>query len=234
MRLEHAPQSLMGIVCSGFERGGDLRRVVRVVVKDPDACDFALEFEASVRSGKGGQGAAHDLRVKAKDIHQGDDGQGVQDIVFAHDAESDRAAFPAFSDKGVGGAPKLIVDSVRKAVVGGGVRAEGDDIAAESPDKLFDMIDPAVDDQKAVSGKDLGKSSEGMADIVDVFEEVHMILLDVEDDADARKKAQKGVGVLAGFRHKIVGPADADISPDGFQDPADGQGGVGIRSQKHF
>ncbi len=55
-----------------------------------------------------------------------------------------------------------------------------------------------------------------MTDILKIFEEVHVVLLNVQDNANAREKAQKGVGVLACLGHEIVGFADADIAADGL------------------
>ena len=50
---------------------------------------------------------------------------------------------------------------------------------------------PLIDDQKAVLGKDLGKSSERLADIVDILKEVQMILFNVQNDAEAGEESSK-------------------------------------------
>lgn len=111
--------------------------------------------------------------------------------MLADNAKSDSAALLTFFDKGVGGAPKLVVGGVGKAVVRGGICSEGDDPAGKPAGELFDAVDSLVDDQKAVLGKDLGKSSERLADIVDILKEVQMILFNVQNDAEAGKKLKK-------------------------------------------
>lgn len=47
----------------------------------------------------------------------------------------------------------------------------------------------AVDDEDAVLGKLLGEETEGVTDVIDILEEVQMIRVDVQDDADCREKA---------------------------------------------
>ncbi len=89
------------------------------------------------------------------------------------------------------------------------------------------MVNLAVDDQTPVIRKEFGKPSKRVTDILNILKEVHMVLLNVQDNADVREKAQKGVGVLACLRHEIVGLADTDIA-------ADGQGRVGVCRQQHF
>ena len=57
---------------------------------------------------------------------------------------------------------------------------------------------------------------EGVSDVVNVLEEIHVILFHVKDNADFGIKAQKAVGVLAGLRQEIAGMADADIAVYGL------------------
>ena len=69
-------------------------------------------------------------------------------------------------------------------------------------------------------------------DVIQVFEEVQMIFLDVQDDADLREEREKTVGVFAGFRNKVFRTSDTDIAADLFQDTAHGDRGIQIRLQK--
>ena len=79
--------------------------------------------------------------------------------MFTHDTEADGAAAASLSDKGVGGASKLIVDGISKTVVCRCVCAEGDDPAAKSLNDLFYVVDIPVDDQAAVIRKEWRISS---------------------------------------------------------------------------
>ena len=132
------------------------------------------------------------------------------------DAKVYRAAVFAFFHEGVGGAPERIIAGADIAVVGIGAGAKRYDAAAKPLGELFNMVNLAVDDQTPVIRKEFGKPSKRVTDILNILKEVHMVLLNVQDNADVREKAQKGVGVLACLRHEIVGLADTDIAADGL------------------
>ncbi len=67
----------------GAKHRGDFDRMMRIVVDDGDAVDFAGLGEPAVDSGEAGQGAAHHRVVDAHLAGDGDRGQGIQDVVLA-------------------------------------------------------------------------------------------------------------------------------------------------------
>ena len=46
-----------------------------------------------------------------------------------------------------------------------------------------------IDDQGSVCGKQLGKSAEGMTDIINILKKVQMVSINVQDHTDLREKA---------------------------------------------
>ena len=61
-----------------------------------------------------------------------------------------------------------------------------------------------IDDQGSVCGKQLGKSAEGMTDIVNILKEIQMVCIHIQDNTDLREKAQKAVCVFAGLSDKKI------------------------------
>ena len=48
-----------------------------------------------------------------------------------------------------------------------------------------------IDDQGSVCGKQLGKSAEGMTDIINILKKVQMVSINVQDHTDLREKLKK-------------------------------------------
>ena len=65
-----------------------------------------------------------------------------------------------------------------------------------------------------------------MTDIVNVFKEIQMIGIHVQDDADLREEASKAVGVFAGFGDECAGMSQAQVTTDRRQDTADRDGRI--------
>ena len=70
-----------------------------------------------------------------------------------------------------------------------------------------------------------------MMPMPEILEEIEVIGVDVQYDADAREHIQETVRVLTCLRGKIFTVSDPDISSDAVEDTADGKGG--IRSGRH-
>ena len=97
-----------------------------------------------------------------------------------------------------------------------------DDPAGEAFGQFLIILDIRVEDQSALRREKLGKSTEGIADFMDVFEKIQVIFFYIKDDPDGGSKLQKAVGVLAGFGDEVGRLTDPDVPPDGGQDPSDG------------
>ena len=55
-----------------------------------------------------------------------------------------------------------------------------------------------VDDQSAICREQRGKLMEGVADIINIFEEIHMVFFYVQDNSNLWKEMQKAISVFAG------------------------------------
>ena len=105
--------------------------------------------------------------------------------------------------------------------------------AAGKPFVYFLIIrNVSVDYERAVFRQQFCELAEGVADIFQIFKEFQMIFLDVKDHADLWEEMKETVRVLACFRDKSSGMADADISSDCFQDSAHGDCGIQISCQQ--
>ena len=78
------------------------------------------------------------------------------------------------------------------------------------------MADLSIDNQSAVIRKKLRKGMERIADVVNIFKEVHMVFLDIQDDTDLREEVMVAVCIFTGFCDKDLGAADTDIAVDGL------------------
>ena len=61
---------------------------------------------------------------------------------------------------------------------------------------------------------------------MDVPRKIQVILFTLRIRPIFREKAEKAVGIFAGFRYKISGFPDPDIATEWIRDAADGQCGV--------
>ena len=55
---------------------------------------------------------------------------------------------------------------------------------------------------------------EGVADIINIFEEIHMVFFYVQDNSNLWKEMQKAISVFAGFCDKYIRASHTDIAAD--------------------
>ena len=67
---------------------------------------------------------------------------------------------------------------------------------------------------------------EGTADVRKILEEIEVVGVDVQNDADARIKREETVRVFAGLSHEIFGLSHADVAADAVVDAADRDGRI--------
>ncbi len=182
------------------------------------------------RSGTKRRGGRFDGNVKQ--VCQRDGGHCIIDIVFAGNAQREYVFFSASPHKMERGTTRRIIGDACRMVVTAGRRAVSDNPAGKPFGDLFETVNVAAYDQRAVSGQELCKTVEGAADIMNIFKEIQMILFYIKDDADFREKTQETVGILTGFRDKIFGRTHTDIAADRFIDTADGKCRIGLVLQK--
>ena len=109
----------------------------------------------------------------------------------------------------------------------------GDHIAGKVADDLFVSGRVCINDQSSVSRKKLGKTAEGMTDIINILKKVQMIGIYVQDNTYFWKKAQEAVGIFAGFCDKGFRFAYTDIASDGRENAAHTDGRIAVSLQEN-
>ena len=87
------------------------------------------------------------------------------------------------------GMSKFIISNAVSSVISFFFQAVGDDPARKVPDDLFVFRSICIDDQCTVCRKKFCESAEGMTNIINILEEIQMICVDIQDDADLWKEA---------------------------------------------
>ena len=110
----------------------------------------------------------------------------------------------------------------------------GNDFAGKILCDFFIIRDLTVDDQCSVSRKLLGKQAERMPDIIQIFEEIKMICINIQDDTDFGEKAQETIRIFTGFCNKSFRSTYTDISMDSRKDSAYRNSRIGIGFQENM
>ena len=168
------------------------------------------------------------FRRYARKTAGGDRRERVRYVVDAGDAEREAADVSAAFDAAEGGAAVLVERHVFRAVIRILRITEGDDAAGESFRHRLKLIAGRVDNERAVLRDERRETVEGRSDVVEVLEEIQMVGVDVENDGDVREKAEETVRILAGFRDKIRGGADARRTADRGKNAADQDRRIGL------
>ena len=82
-----------------------------------------------------------------------------------------------------------IVCNIRRCIICFVFESVSDNFARQIFDDVLIMRGVAVDDQSTVSREFFCEQTERMTDIVNVFKEIQMIGVHVQDDADLREEA---------------------------------------------
>ena len=126
----------------------------------------------------------------------------------------------AFLYKIKASASELIVGDIL-SLIRSGIDAKGHDTAGKTVRDLGKVRDSGIDDKSTVCRELFGKETEGAADIIEILKEVKVICINVQDNSLFRIQRKEAVRIFTGFRDKIVGMADPDVSPDRRKNAAD-------------
>ena len=83
------------------------------------------------------------------------------------------------------------------------------------------MIDISINNKYTVFIELFGKKTERTADIIQIFKEVQMIGIYIENKFNARIEFKKTVGIFTSFCNKVLRSSDTDIAVDIFEDASD-------------
>ena len=234
MGLEDAPDLFVGIMKRCPERRLNLLGMMSIVINDGHTVQHALLLKAAVGSGELPECLRGNVHGNMVPLCHGDGRQGIQHVVLSGGSQGNAALLLPLYIEVIGGAAELIIGDIVRGIVEAVVMAVGHDLCGESLHDLLVFRNLAADDDSAVIRRIAGKEAEGMTDIRQILEEIQMVRLHVQDDRHRREKAQEAVGVLAGFHHKVLRPAHADIAADGIQHSAERNRRVTLRGHENL
>ena len=202
VRLEGDDQPpLAGHLAGGPQRGGELGRVVGVVVVDPHARRDALELEPATGTTEAGQSGGELVEGQAEPQADGERRGGVAHVVLARDLQPQpthpSAAVDDLGLRQVPVEPQLLDAQV--GVVGGAVRDDLDTLGRGSGSQPAGAGVVGAGDQEALRVKGFGKSDEGSLDRCLVGVVVEVVRLDVGDDGGERRQQQERAVALVGL-----------------------------------
>ena len=165
--------------------------MMRVIVDHLCSVAGALVLETAVGSAEGRKAFVDGVFRQLQFIGQCDGSQCIGNIVESRNHQRVVAAQFAAADAVEGRVIQLIVGNVGSSIVSGSLvfQCVGDNLTAKTFGHVIVFRCIGIDDQHAVGREQTGKLAERVADVVDILEEVEMIRIHVEDDADFREEA---------------------------------------------
>ena len=189
--------------------------MVGIIVHDMESVDISFVLESAVCALKGKQPL---LDLFHRDVQKrcGSNGsQRIGHIVKPIDREPDVPCLAAFHQKFERNVALVIVPDIGCAEISVCIVEVIDEhVAVKICQNLIEMADLSIDNQSTVPRQKFGKGVERFPNVVNVFKKVHVIFLDVQNQADLREKMVIAVCVLARFGNKNLGAANPDITVD--------------------
>ena len=228
MRLhdgDHPARAAIGLA-RGAQDGGDLDRVMAVIVDHRDAVRLAGLGEAPLDAGEAAERTADGLVGQAHLLGDGDGGQRVLHVVLAEHRQAqvdDGARFVgrAVLDRDVEVGAAAVEPEVDGAHVGVGADAVGDDAAVgDARDQRLHLGMVGAQHGEAVERDVLDEAHEGVAQRVEGAVVVEMLGIDVGDDGDDGRQAQEGAVRFVGLDHHPVAAAQPGVGAVGVDDAA--------------
>ena len=119
--------------------------------------------------------------------------------MYSRNTEGAGAKSLSFMAYSKGGMAKLVIGNIRSCIICLMLQTLGKYLAGQSFCDFFVLRCICVDNESSVLRKKLCKFAERAADIFNILEEIQMIRINIQDNADLREKAQKAVCILTGF-----------------------------------
>ena len=120
-------------------------------------------------------------------------------------------------ERGMG---KFIKCDVRSIIVAFPLLAVSDNTAWKSIRDFLHIRNFTINDQSSIFRKKLREKTEGMTDIIEIFKEVEMIGVNIQDNTDLRIKMKKTVCVFTCLCQEYLRISDTNISIDRLQNTA--------------
>ena len=195
------------------EGDGNLRRMMRIVVHDPDAALLALGLEASLRTVELGECITNRRERHAREARNSDAGECVEDVVAPRNIEQHAPHLrPAFMNgKRDHRAARL---DVRCTVVRLMVDGVGNDLMrCLACDIAQDFVFKA-EHRRPVCIHLLDELTERRDDLLHRAVVIHVVVLDVGHHSDMRAQLEEGAVALVGLRDEVAARAELRIRPE--------------------
>ena len=213
MRLKDADKSL-GVRLPCCRKGdGDLRRMMRIVVHDPDAALLSLRLEATLRTVELGECVTNRRELHTREARNGDTGERVEDVVAPRNIEQHAPHLrPALMNgKRDHRAARL---DVRCAVIRLMVDGVGNDLMrCLACDIAQDFVFKA-EHCRPVRIHLLDELTECRDDLLHRSIVIHVVVLDVGHHSDMRAQLEEGAVALVRLRDEVAARAELRIRPE--------------------
>lgn len=232
MRLEHRPYLAEAHLHCGAEGRGELGGMVGEVIRDGNAAGSAENLKATVNAGELAQILCNLLRRRAQIVGGGCGRERVVDIVPAGHHQVDLTELLALVHEVEFFIRALDIPQVSGIIVVRFAKAEGDHREGDVFDRVQHIfIIAVVDDQPRGQVTEL---VEALLDIVEGFEIVQMIGVDVGDDGDIGRQLEEGIHILARLTHDDVTLSHIAVAAQQRQLASDDRRGVEARTDQQL
>ena len=164
---------------------------MRIIINNGNACYFAFILETAICSCETAKSFDNDIIRNLKKPSQSNCCQGIGNIVKSRNHQRVMAAQLATADAVEGWVIQLIVGNIGSGIVSSSLvlQCVGDNLTAKTFGHVIVFRRIGIDNQHTVGREQTGKRTEGVADVVDILEEIEMVCIHVEDNADFREEA---------------------------------------------
>ena len=213
MRLKDADEPLGVRLPCRREGDGNLRRMMRIVVHDPDAALLALGLEATLRTVELGECITNRRELHAREARNSNAGERVEDVVPPRNIEQHAPHLrPALMNgKRDHRAARL---DVRCAVIRLMVDGVGNDLMrCLACDIAQDFVFKA-EHRRPVCIHLLDELTERRDDLLHRAVVIHVVVLDVGHHSDMRAQLEEGAVALVRLRDEVAARAELRIRPE--------------------
>ena len=216
----------------GVEGGGDLGRVVGVVVDQGHPVDLAHDREAAPDAGERGEGLLADVERHRELVRDRDRGQAVEHVVRPRHAEGEAPHRLAPTVRVEARLEPAVVDAAHRVV---GLRRDPvRDVA--TLDLGQDVLDVGVveaQDRQAVERHPRAELDERRLEDVVAVPVVEVLGVDVGDHGHGGGQVHEAAVALVGLGHQQVSAAEPRVGPERLHLAPDGDGRIQARGAEH-
>ena len=213
MRLKDADEPLGVRLPCRREGDGNLRRMMRIVVHDPDAALLALGLKTSLRTVELGECVTNRGELHAREARNSDAGECVEDVVAPRNIEQHAPHLRPTLMNGKRDHRAARLD-VRCTVVRLMVDGVGNDLMRRLACDIAQDFVFKAEHRRPVCIHLLDELTERRDDLLHRAVVIHVVVLDVGHHSDMRAQLEEGAVALVGLRDEVAARAELRIRPE--------------------